>query len=235
MRELGGDRSVCVVIPALNEGCTISTVVRGFMGTVNDCTLQVLVVDGHSSDNTIKSAEEAGATVIVQKGRGKGAAMIEAVGNNGSDVVIFIDGDGTYLPKEFESIVIPVLNGKADMVIGSRFKGKIEKNSIRPINFLGNKFCSFVTKIAFGKEISDIFSGYRAVRKDFFQKIDLRSCNFEIEAEMTVKALAGGFRVLETPVSYLRRRRDNTKLNPFKDGLNIIKTLLVEILRGRFS
>ena len=235
MKEYRGEGDICITIPALNEGSTIQATVRDFLKIVDSCSFEVLVVDGHSSDNTMKLAEEAGAFVISQKKGGKGAAMIEAVDKREKDVFIFVDGDGTYLPLEFESIAHPVLRGEADMVIGSRFKGKIEKGAIRPLNFLGNKFFSLVTKIIFNTDISDIFSGYRAVKRELLQEIELRSCRFEVEAEMTVKAIAKGFRVLEVPITYLRRRGSSTKLSPFKDGFCILRTFFIEVIRGKFS
>lgn len=235
MIELKADNRICVVIPALNEENTIYEVVRGFSELADHFSLSVLAVDGHSSDNTLKLARTAGASVIIQRKRGKGAAMIEAVNKTKNDVYVFIDGDGTYLPSEFEQIVSSVLNDKADMVIGSRFKGKTEKGSIAPINILGNKFFNLITGLVFNVHISDIFSGYRAVKKEVLEKINLRSCHFEVEAEMTVKAIARGFKVSEVPITYLRRRENSTKLRPFKDGLCIFKTFLIEILREKFS
>ena len=235
MTELKTDNRICVAIPTLNEENTIYEVVRGFSELADHFPLSVLVVDGHSSDNTLKLARKAGASVIVQRRRGKGAAMIEAVNKTKNDIYVFIDGDGTYLPSEFELIINSVLDGKADMVIGSRFKGKIEKGSIAPINILGNKFFNLITWLVFNVHISDIFSGYRAVKKEVLEKINLRSCHFEVEVEMTVKTIASGFKILEVPITYLRRRGNSTKLRPFKDGLCIFKTFLIEILREKFS
>jgi len=234
MREPTANKRICVVIPTLNEEKTINTVVRGFSELADHFPLSILVVDGHSSDNTLKFARKAGASVIVQSKRGKGAAMIEAISKTKNDVYVFIDGDGTYLPSELEQIVSSVLNDKADMVIGSRFKGKTEKGSIAPINILGNKFFNLITGLVFNVHTSDIFSGYRAVKKEVLEKINLRSCHFEVEAEMTVKTIAKGFKVSEVPITYLRRRENSTKLRPFKDGLCIFKTFLIEILREKF-
>jgi len=234
MTELKANK-ICVAIPALNEENTIYDVVKGFSKLADHFSLSVLVVDGHSSDDTLKLARKAGASVLVQRGRGKGAAMIEAVSKTKNDVYVFIDGDGTYLPSEFELFVNSVLDGKADMVVGSRFKGKIEKGSIAPINILGNKFFNLITRLVFNVHISDIFSGYRAVKKEVLQKINLKSCHFEVEAEMTVKTIASGFKILEVPITYLRRRENSTKLRPFKDGLCIFRTFLIEILREKFS
>lgn len=234
MKGIKREENICITIPALNEETTIKTVVTDFLKVVDSCSFNVLVVDGHSSDNTMKLAKEAGATVISQKKKGKGAAMIETVGGREEDVIIFVDGDGTYLPSEFELIADPVMRGKADMVIGSRFKGKVEVGAIHPLNFLGNKFFSLVTQIVFDTDISDIFSGYRAVRRDLLQEIELKSSSFEIEAEMTVKAIAKGFTVLEVPITYLRRIGSSSKLNPLKDGLFILRAFFIEVIRGKF-
>lgn len=225
-----GEFKILVIIPTLNEEATIFQVVKAF-SNVRAFPLHVMVIDGNSTDNTVYLARKAGAKVVKQKSKGKGAAMIEAVEMAGDyDVYVFMDGDGTYLPLEIQKIVEPILSQKAEMVIGSRFKGKTERGAIPPINIIGNKFFNLIIKLAFKKDITDILSGYRAVIKNFFEEVSLRSNRFEIETEMTIKALFKGFRVIEVPITYLRRE-GRTKLKPVRDGLQIFKTLIVEVLK----
>lgn len=224
---------VSIIVPTLNEENTIFQLTKSFKDIKADFAVDVLVIDGHSADSTIEKAKKAGANVIVQKWRGKGMAMIEAVeAARHSDVCVFVDGDGTYLPCELEKILKPVLTDSADIVIGSRLTGKVEKGAIQPINKLGNILYNLIVRVVYGKKITDMLSGYRAIRTDTFKNLELQSKHFEVEVEMTVKSLAKGLRVTEVPITYLRRRGKPTKLRPFRDGILIFKTLISEILRG---
>jgi len=223
-----------VIIPTLNEEETISHVVKEFIRPRGTVSCDVTIVDGHSKDQTVKWAKRAGARVLLQKSRGKGMAMVEGVMNTSdSKLCIFVDGDGTYSASDLNSIVKPIVNGSADMVIGSRLKGIREKGSMPPINVVGNKLCTLLVKLFFKTDISDLLSGYRAVKASTFKKLGLKGGHFEIEVEMTVKALVQGLRVHDVPITYLRRRGKPAKLRPFKDGILILKVLLWEILNSR--
>ena len=224
-------QEVSVVIPAFNEETSIFELVRGFAEIRNDLSIDVLVIDGHSTDRTIEMAEKAGARVMVQTSLGKGMAMIEAVERTvQAGVCLFIDGDGTYLPSEFERIARPVLSGDADMVVGSRINGQMEKGAISPLNRIGNALCNMVVKIFFGKPITDVLSGYRAINTQAFRELELKGQHFEIEAEMTAKGLSKGLRIAEVPITYRRRRGESTKLRPFRDGLLIFGALVRGVL-----
>jgi glycosyltransferase involved in cell wall biosynthesis len=231
-RSLSRSSGVTVIIPTLNEQSTISGVVKGFFDVHSSIPLSVMVVDGSSTDDTQGKAEKAGANVVLQTSRGKGRAMIEAVEYAAdADVCVFVDGDGTYQPREVLRIAEPVLTGKADMVIGSRLAGKRERGSIPPLNLLGNRVMSLMVSLVFKERITDILSGYRAVRTETFRELRLSGHHFEVEVEMTVKALRSGLRVAEVPITYLRRRGQPTKLRPLKDGILILRVLVSEILR----
>lgn len=222
---------ISVVIPALNEETTIFELVRNFAEIRKDLPIDVLVIDGHSTDKTVEMARKAGAKVIMQRSLGKGMAMIEAVERTvDAGVCLFIDGDGTYLPCEFERITKPVLGGEADMVVGSRINGQMEKGAILPVNRIGNMFCNLVVRIFFRKRVTDVLSGYRAIKTEVFRELGLKSRHFEIEAEMTARVLSKGLTIAEVPITYRRRRGKTTKLKPFKDGLFILRALIREAL-----
>jgi dolichol-phosphate mannosyltransferase len=225
---------VTVIIPTLNEEDTIFQLAKNFKETKTDFAVKVLVIDGHSTDATVEWAKKAGVDVMVQKTKGKGMAMVEAVeASHGSSVCVFVDGDGTYLSCDLEKIVEPVLNGHADMVVGSRLEGKLEKGAIEPVNSLGNRLYNLIVRLVYRKHVTDMLSGYRAIRTDAFKNLNLKGRHFEVEVEMTIKSLAKDLRVAEVPITYLRRKSKTTKLRPFRDGTLIFKALISEILNSR--
>ena len=185
------------------------------------------MVDGGSTDRTLDICKKGSVKFIVQKERGKGSAIREAVGNSGADIVVFIDADGTYSFSDLELLLEPLLNNKADIIVGSRMQGKRQKRSISILNTFGNKLFNKAINFAMKSSLTDCLSGYRALFRNTFNDLVLFSDNFEIEVEMTVEALAKGYRVLEVPISYKPRRAgSNTKLNPLGDGMTIGRTLL---------
>jgi len=161
---------------------------------------------------------------ILQKG--KGSAMREAVEQSDADIVVFIDGDGTYSASDLESMLEPLLSDQADMVVGSRILEKREKGSISAFNTIGNNLFNRTINFAMKSAITDSLSGYRALYKKTFKDLVLFSDSFEIEVEMTVEALAKAYRVVEIPISYGLRKGSRTKLDPIGDGIKIGRTLL---------
>jgi dolichol-phosphate mannosyltransferase len=220
-----------VIIPTINEEQTIRDIIKdiqAFVLPANISNISILVIDGGSTDKTIDICKEENVTVVVQKGLGKGNAMREAADQTDADILVFIDGDGTYSVSDLGSLLEPLLNNQADMAVGSRTLGQREKGSISLINRIGNK--TFNKAINFAMKpshITDSLSGYRAVSKKTFSELVLFSEKFEIEVEMTVEALAKGFRIIEVPISYkIRKKGSDTKLDPLGDGLKIARTLL---------
>jgi dolichol-phosphate mannosyltransferase len=223
---------VCILIPTLNEEETIGEVIDSFLrqGFTN-----ILVIDGNSTDRTREIAKSKGAKVVVQSGKGKGQAVKEAFQLIDSDVVVMIDGDGTYLPEEVHKLLEPIEKGIADHVVGNRLV-KFEKGAFTRLNLLGNKILNFFFRLTYGIDLYDILSGYRALRRDVYKNVDLRKLGFEIETELTVETIANGFSILEVPITY-RKRGGKTKLNPLRDGFKIaaaIYSLLRRYSPGRY-
>jgi len=218
------DDVVCM-IPTLNECSTVTEVVRKAKLFTN----QVIVVDGYSEDNTPELAQRAGADVFFQDGKGKGMALRTVFNKINSDIYVIIDGDATYDILEIEDIVQPILDGEADMVVGSRLKGKMEEGSISTMNKIGNRLFNFLINFFFNGEITDSQSGFRAVSRKAVENMNLSSNGFEIETEMTIKALKQGLKVKEVPITYARRRGTPSKLNSFKAGSRILKTIIVHL------
>ena len=215
-----------IIIPTLNEESSIRQIIHSIRSHSFPIQVSIFVIDGGSIDKTVEICKEEKVQIIKQKGKGKGTAMREAVNVSNADIIIFIDGDGTYYVEDLEKLLEPLLNEKADMVVGSRLMGKREKGSISRMNTLGNKLFNRTINFAMNSRVTDSLSGYRAMRIETFRDLVLFSSNFEIEVEMTVEALAKGYRVLEVPIRYGNRKDSNTKLDTKADGIKIARTLL---------
>ncbi|BBL68559.1 S-layer glycoprotein N-glycosyltransferase AglJ [Methanoculleus chikugoensis] len=211
---------VCIFIPTLNEAPTIGELIEGFRERGFS---SILVMDGNSTDGTPDIARAAGATVRTQAGKGKGNAIIEAVEMIDKPYVLMLDGDGTYLPDDAEKMLEPLGRG-FDHVIGNRLVNP-EAGAFTWLNLLGNQILNTLFRIAHGKDLSDILSGYRAFTLHSIRQMTLKEAGFEIETEMAVEAVRNGQRVTVVPVRYLSRPGTVTKLNPFQDGLRIFSTI----------
>jgi dolichol-phosphate hexosyltransferase len=224
---------VDVIIPTLNEEQTIGIIIQSIRSFVLDKDVSILVVDGGSTDRTASICRSQNIRFIVQKGKGKGRAIREAVEYSKADIVVFMDGDGTYSASDLQLLVEPLLNDEADMVIGSRTLGRREKGSITTFNSLGNDLFNRAINFAMKSSISDSLSGYRALYRKTFNDLVLFGDNFEIEVEMTVEALIKGYRLLEVPIRYGLRKGSVTKLRPIRDGMRIGQMLLFILLNIR--
>jgi dolichol-phosphate mannosyltransferase len=224
--------SVCVVIPTLNEEENIGATIDEFRAEGFE---NILVMDGGSADRTVEIAKERGAKVVIQSGRGKGQAVAEAFQMVDEDVVILVDGDGTYAAKDAKKLLEPIQKGIADHVVGNRFS-EYEKGAFTRLNLVGNKILNLIFRLTYGIELYDILSGYRAMVRDLYKSVSLRKMGFEVETELTVETIAKGFRIMEVPITY-RKRGGATKLSPLRDGARIASTiynLLARYSPGRY-
>lgn len=218
-------QSVTVVIPTRNEEETIGLVLKDIPRNVVD---EVIIVDS-SEDGTLDIVRATEAKVIMEPREGYGRALQTGVENASSDVIVYIDGDYTYDPKEILDVVKPVLEDKCDVVLSSRFRGKMLPGSMSWTNKLGNLILSFVFNVLFFKKVSDTQSGLRAIRKELLKGLSYRDYGMSYVTEQLIKLVKRGARTGEVPVTY-RRRIGKTKLR-WSDGFRILKT----ILRGRLE
>ena len=215
-------KDVCVLIPTLNEEESIGAVIKEFqaLGFQN-----ILLADGHSTDDTVDIARAAGARIFVQSGSGKGQAMKEVFEVIEEEYILLIDGDGTYLPSEAPALLEPVMKGKAEHVVGNRH-GRMQGGALKRLNMFGNKMINFFFSTIYRVRLTDILSGYRAFTREGISHLDLSTPGFEIESEMTIESVKKGLRIVEVPISYRPRSAGTkTKLHPFRDGLKIILTI----------
>jgi glycosyltransferase (TIGR04182 family) len=211
---------VTVLVPTLNEAPTVGGVIKDFQKLG---FRRILIMDGRSTDKTVEIARTTGVTVKTQTGNGKGNAIIEAMEIVDTPYVILVDGDGTYTARDAEKMLRPLYLG-FDHVIGDRL-GSPEKGAFGFLNYKGNQLINILFKIAHGRELHDILSGYRAFTIESIRQMNLRERGFEIETEITVEAVRNNQRIMVVPVQYRKRVGTRTKLEPFHDGAKIISTL----------
>lgn len=211
---------VCILIPTLNEAPTIGGIVKEFKALGYN---HILVIDGKSSDNTVKLAREAGANVRTQSGKGKGNAIIEAFEVIEQPYILMLDGDGTYSARDAEKMLTPLFLG-FDQVIGDRLINA-EDGSFSRLNLFGNHMLNMLFKIAHSRDLHDILSGYRAFTRMAIQQMHLTEKGFEIETEISVESVRNGQRVMVVPIKYSMRPGTATKLSPFHDGIKIVSTI----------
>ncbi len=211
---------VCILIPTLNEAPTIGGLIEAFFGKGYP---HVLVVDGHGRDRTAEIARATGATVVTQTGKGKGEAIVEIIPSIAQPIILMLDGDGTYSPDDAEQMLEPLAHGY-DHVIGNRLIGE-NKGSFSRLNFMGNMLLNRLFRLAHGRYLSDILSGYRAFTRSSIQQMRLSEAGFGIETEITVEAVRNNQKIAIVPVKYAIRPGSATKLHPFHDGLKIATTI----------
>jgi glycosyltransferase (TIGR04182 family) len=211
---------VCILIPTLDEDLTIGPIVREFKGLGYN---HILVIDGRSTDNTVKVARESGASVRTQSGKGKGNAIIEAFEVIDQPYILMLDGDGTYTPKDAEKMLTPLFLG-FDQVIGDRLINA-EEGAFSRLNLFGNHMLNLLFKIAHSRDLHDILSGYRGFTRLAIHQMNLKEKGFEIETEISVESVRNGQRTMVVPIKYSRRPGTATKLSPFHDGIKIVSTI----------
>ncbi len=228
--------SLALIIPAYNEALTIAQVIERFHAALPEA--DVIVINNRSSDDTGEIARRtlaacgANGQVLDELQPGKGNAVRRAFHQVMADVYIMIDADMTYHPEDLPAMLAPVLEGRADLVIGDRFaKGHYQKENKRPFHEFGNSLVIGLINKLFRVSLRDVMSGYRVMTRAFVEHIPILRAGFELETESTIFALDQRFRIVEVPVTYTDRPEGSfSKLNTFKDGARVIATIF-RILR----
>lgn len=203
--------TTAVVIPCLNEEGPIAGVVREVLATGFD---DVIVVDNGSSDRTAERAWAAGARVVLAPERGYGracAAGIAAV-RPGTEIVCFLDGDGSDVPAFLPRIVEPLARNEADFVMGSRLRGKRETGSMTPQQIAGGWLAGYLLRFAYGARFTDM-SPLRAIRTDTLKNLGMSERTYGWNLEMQMRVAAMGLRSRELPVDHRCRRGGESKVS----------------------
>jgi len=218
------DPRVAVLIPCLNEELMVGAVVQEFHRELPGAA--IWVVDNGSTDNTTSVAAAAGARIIREPRLGKGFALRAAFRDIDADVYILADGDGQLPAESVHALMAPVLEGRADMVVGSR--ALAGRTSHRFVNNLGNILFSRLLRLLLGVYITDVLSGYRAMSRLLIKTLPLNARNFEIEVELTIKTSQRSYRILEVPFTVRPRPAETAPhLRVVRDGLRISWAILL--------
>lgn len=219
-------KKIAVLIPCYNESQTIEKVIKDYKEVLPEST--IYVYDNNSIDGTDKIAKKAKAIVKYEYRQGKGNVIRSMFRDIDADCYLMIDGDDTYPKESAKEMCNLILNGKADMVIGDRLSSTYFKENKRPFHNFGNRIVRFLINKIFKNNIKDIMTGYRAFSYEFVKGFPVLSKGFEIETEMTIHAVDKNYKIVELPVAYRDRPEGSTsKLNTYKDGYKVLKTIAI--------
>ena len=201
---------ITVIIPALNEGGNIHNLVEEVRAVAS---VDIIVVDNGSTDSTAEEAGEAGAKVVIESRRGYGyACAAGAAAAQDADVLVFMDGDHSFLPADLPSLLSPIIEGQSDFVLGSRELGEIAAGAMPSHQRFGNWLVSRLMNMLYGLSVTDL-GPYRAIRKQLLVDLEMQEMTYGWPTEMTVKAARHGARIVEVPVSYKNRRFGRSKVS----------------------
>ena len=218
------DKKIAVLIPCYNEELTVEKTVSDFKRVLPNA--DIYVYNNNSKDRTKELALKAGAIVKDEYRQGKGAVVRSMFRDIDADVYVMVDGDDTYPAEEVEGLIAPVLEGKADMVIGDRLSSTYYTENKRPFHNFGNSLVKGLINFLFKSNLNDIMTGYRSFSKKFVKCMPVMSDGFQIETEMTIFALTNNMQVVNVPITYRDRPEGSeSKLNTFSDGFKVLLTL----------
>jgi len=225
--------TVDAVIPALDEAASLGAVLDALPSPP---VRRVVVADNGSTDGTARVALEHGATVVLEPRRGYGAACLKALDRLAADppdVVLFLDADGSDDPAQAGAVLAPILEGRADLVVGSRVLGEREPGALTPHARFGNWLATRLLAALYGARYTDL-GPFRAIRYDALTALRMRDRDFGWTVEMQIKAARRGLRHLEVPVRYRRRvgrsKISGTVAGSVRAGVKILATVFAHLL-----
>lgn len=221
-----------VVIACYNEAQTIEEVLRRVRAVVLplDFTKEIIIVDDFSNDGTrdiLRGLEGDCQVIYKDKNEGKGSALREGVKKTTGDFVVFQDGDVELNPDDYPKLLMPLVDGEADMTLGARFLGltKDLTNSYYKY-YLANRIISFIFNSLFFSRLSDVNCGYKMFRSELIRSIHINSNSFQVEVEVLAKVLKAGGRIKEVAVSYQPRAKKEGKKIRLKHAFMIVGAII---------
>jgi len=223
-----------IIIPVYNEELTIGNVIDRTRAAIQDTRLknEIIVVDDKSFDKSLEAAKKRSAKIYTLKEHlGKGYALRAGFAKAKGDIIITIDSDGSHKPEELPEVLGPVLQDKADLVIGSRYLNH-KKVAARKLNAFGVQIFNNFIRLLTGVAITDSQSGYRAMKRQVLKSQNLKSGEYEIESEMLVKTAKKKFRIAEVPISFEQRTYGRSGVDPIVDGIKILLSIVLAYMKG---
>lgn len=218
---------ISVIIPVFNEDKTVAEIIRQIQA-VKGLEKEIIVVDDCSTDSTIRVIKDIKDISIInhQKNQGKGAAIRTGIAKATGDYVLVQDADLEYDPQDILSMIKPIIQGKAEVVYGSRFTGP--RRNMFFWHWMGNQLLTLVTNILYNTTLSDMETCYKLIPLNLIKSLNLKATRFEFEPEVTAKILKKNIRIWEVPISYAGREYNQGKKITWKDGIPALWTLLKE-------
>ncbi len=215
---------IAVLIPCLNEELTIGKVIQDFQQHLPEA--EIYVFDNNCTDRTPNIAREAGAIVVEEKRPGKGNVVSAMFRKIEADYYIMVDGDDTYPAEYAQQLLAPLFSGDADMTVATRLSEYTEE-SFRPLHVFGNNLVRFLVNWIFHSNLNDVMSGYRGFTQEFVKTVPTLSPGFEIETELTIRALDYGMTISEFTVPYRERPEGSeSKLHTYRDGYRVLSQIV---------
>ncbi len=219
---------VSVVIPTLNEAGTILEAITTIEKTVS-YPKEIIVVDSNSTDGTIEIVKDTNVCrLIIEPRRGYGVALRTGIKHAKGNIIIMVDGDGTYEFKHVNRLIDRMIEKDADMVLATRMYDP--KKAMGLLNFIGNKVITFTYDFFYSQFLSDTQSGFRAISHEAFDKVTLKEGDMAFATEMLIQFAKEGYNMVEIPTTYKARKYGKTKLKPFKSGIEIFSTIFKGLL-----
>lgn len=219
---------VSVIIPCMNEEKTIGAVIRKANATLENEGIEgEIIVSDNSTDNSRKISEESGARIIIPQKKGYGNAYLAGFRHARGKFIILADADDTYDMREMPKFLTPLLAGEADFVMGTRLKGEIKKNAMPWLHrYIGNPVLTGILNWLFKTNISDAHSGMRAITREAYDRLDMKSEGMEFASEMIIEAARKKIRISEVPITYYPRHTPS-KLHSWGDGWRHLRFMML--------
>lgn len=219
------EKRVSIVIPTLNEEGNLGTVLK----SLPQQNFEIIIVDGHSKDNTVALAKKMRANVYFDN-IGKGSALRIGVAKASGTKIIMMDADCSHIGQEIP-LLLAGLEAGYDIVMGSRFLQGGGSDDITFIRKIGNKLFIFLVNLIWRQNYSDLCYGYRAFNKIAWEKLDLSQNGFGIETEISIQSAKKKLKSLEVPSYEKKRQQGNGNLKTFKDGWVVLKTIIKQLFK----
>jgi len=225
---------ISVVIPVFNEELTIGNVIERLTAVMEKIGFkyEIILVDDCSTDRSLEISKSCSLKVFSLKNHmGKGYALRAGFAKAKGEIITTIDSDGSHRPEELPRLLTPILQNKADLVIGSRYLSQ-KPVAAKKLNVVGVRLFNFLIKVLTRVKVSDSQSGYRVMNSVVLMGMHLKSSEYEIESEILVKTARKGFRVIEVPISFEQRTYGTSRLDPMVDGFKILLSIMLAYMKG---
>ena len=215
---------ISIILPSLNEEESIQKVIEEIK-TLKLPSNEIIVVDGCSSDSTIKIVKKLKTKIVIEPKRGYGNAILSGINAARGKIIVIMDADYTYPASSIPQLITPLMNNKADLVLGNRLDHK-RSVSMKKSHLFGNMVLTLWFNVIFVSRFKDTQTGLRAFHKNTFEKLNVKSKGIFFPSEFLFKAFKKRIRIVELPITY-RSRLGKSKLSPLRDGIVIFLKMLI--------